>query len=196
MEDQIKKRIERKHLILDTNILIDSYKYDKEFVDFYNLLKSLNVELVIDSSIKFEFLRSATTKEELNKKIDFLSKIIEAELPIAKENFEAAREISNIYVRNIKNSKQKISFADCLIAGQLKKFNESGERLFFATANNTDFPLLIFDRIHIYTIDLGNRILNIGIHVFNNDKFLRQQNKLMEIKENKIEELKIGDIPF
>ncbi|MDD3190818.1 MAG: PIN domain-containing protein [Candidatus Pacebacteria bacterium] len=152
MDESIEDRIKNKHLILDTNVLINASKYQEKYFDFFDLLNKLDVKLVIDDSVKFEFLRGASTKENLLKNEDFLSKLNKAELIVTKEIFEMAREISNIYVRNIRNSTQKISFVDCLIAGQMEKFNEQKEQLFFATENNTDFPLLLFDRIYILLI--------------------------------------------
>jgi len=196
MNESIKARIKNKHLILDTNILINASKYWGQYSDFFNLLNSLEVKLVIDDSIKFEFLRGASTKENLVQNEEFLLGLDKADLAVNKEIFETAREISNIYVRNIRNSNQKISFADCLIAGQMKKYNEQREQLFFATENNTDFPLLLFDRIHIHTIDLESRISNVGIYMFNKDKFQTRKNVFMEIKEPKKEDIRMEDIPF
>jgi hypothetical protein len=79
-----------------------------------------------------------------------------------------AEELAILYSHKDSNLSNKISFIDCLIAGQLMKYPN---RLFLATLNHSDFPLFIFDRIHIETIDAGEEILTVGIYAFNQRKY-------------------------
>ena len=86
----------------------------------------------------------------------------------SKEILDNAQELAVLYSnKDIKYARQ-ISFVDCLVAAQLMKYKGN---LFLATLDNSDYPLFIFDRLKILTIDIGKEILNIGIYAFNQSKY-------------------------
>lgn len=169
--------IENKHLLLDTNSLVSLIKHARFYADFFNQLEKYQIKSVIDYSVKFEFLRGSNTKRDYEIKQEYLDILLgenRIELISTNEIFENAREIANIYTRKDSKLTKQISFADCLIAAQMKKFNEQKpERLFLATIDNNDFPLFIFDRIFIFTIDTEREIINMGIYRFNKEKYER-----------------------
>lgn len=170
------ERLTRKHLLLDTNLIINIAKYGDVFLPFLDQLVESSVKSVIDYAIKFEFLRSSNTKEDLQKKSQYLDALLGAdrlELMTDKEIFEKATEIGNIYSRRNSTYNKQISFGDCLIAAQMMKYNDHHETLFLATSDNKDFPLCIFDRIDIFTVDTKEKgeIINIGIYSFSKSKY-------------------------
>ena len=173
------KKIANRHLLLDTNAIVSLIKHARFYVDFFNQLEKYQIKSVIDYSVKFEFLRGSNTKLDYEIKREYLDILLgenRIELISTNEIFENAREIANIYTRKDAKLTKQISFADCLIAAQMKKFNEkSPDRLFLATINNNDFPLFIFDRIHIFTIDTEKEIINMGIYRFNVSKYEKLQ---------------------
>jgi|GEM_PF-735231 len=191
--------LENKYLLLDTNMLISIAKNGDSFVDFFNDLEKYNVKSIIDYAVKFEFLRGAKTESDSKHKEEYLDILLgenRAELVSTNEIFENAREISNIYARKDQKLTKQISFADCLIAAQMKKYNEngSGDRLFLATIDNNDFPLFVFDRIKIYTVDFGTEIINVGIYRFNKEKYEVLKNGFYGIKQ--IKKTEEAEVPF
>lgn len=165
------KSLKNKHILLDTNILINAAKYKEHFKSFFEELADNEVQSVIDYGIKFEFLRSSNTQERREDKKRYLDLILgkdRMELFVDSGMIDSAIELANIYSRKIKGANKQFSFTDCVIAAQMKKYQKS---LYLATLDNDDFPLCIFDRVEIYTIDTNDKILNIGIYLFNKLKF-------------------------
>lgn len=167
--------LKNKYLLLDTNVLINSLKNPEKFSGFFtNIQKELEMQPVIDHSIKFEFLRGAVFQEQKETLSDFLSLLFGKnylELRVDSEIFNTATELANIFSRKNSNSKSQISFGDCLISAQMCRYNKDKDQLFLATIDNKDFPLCVFDRIDIHTIDLCNDIINIGIYSFNTSSY-------------------------
>lgn len=166
--------LENKFLLIDTNILIDYSKYPIFFTSFIKNLRAYNVNLVVDQTVRFEFMRTAnsTQKEETLKEfINFFLDKGKVELPINDATVAEAIQIANIYAW--KNT-QKIELADCFLASAMRKFNEgsSQPRLYLATQNHKDFPKYIFKRVGIETIDIKQEnIINIGFYEFDNEAF-------------------------
>lgn len=167
------EHLRQRHILLDTNILISSAKYKKYFASFFQELNLNEVQSVTDYGIKFEFLRSSNTKERREAKLKYLDLILGSnrlELFVNAEIFDLAIEIANIYSRKTKGADKQFSFADCLIAAQMMKYQNS---LYLATVDNNDFPSYLFDRKLIRTIDVGTNIFNIGIYSFNTASYQR-----------------------
>lgn len=169
------EKIRNKHLLIDTNAIISLIRFSDFYIDFFNQLEKYNVKSIIDYAIKFEFLRGSQTKRDYETKEKYLDILLgenRSELICTNEIFENAREIANIYARKDSKLNKQISPTDCLVAAQMKKFNETiADRLFLATVDNHDFPLFVFDRISIFTIDTEKDIINMGIYGFNKRKY-------------------------
>jgi len=163
------KLLKNKHLLLDTNVLIYSLKFIAEgcFNEFFNNLSKFNVKSVIDEYVRFEFLRSSRTKANLETKKNFLNSLLGGktwQLPVTKEILDNANELALIYSNKNPDLSKRTSITDCMIAAQLMKYKNE---IFLATTDNNDYPLFIFDRIEIITIDTMKDIINIGIYQFN-----------------------------
>ncbi|MDR3548839.1 MAG: hypothetical protein P4M11_11340 [Candidatus Pacebacteria bacterium] len=167
-----------KYLLLDANILINYAKYARLLDRILRGFDDLNVTTVLDEMVRFEFLRYAVSSNETNALKNFLKTIFklddkEIDTPYSQPTTEIihyATEIANIYAWRLKN--QKISLVDCFLAARMRKLNETRpDRVYLASADSTDFPSLLFDRVGIDTVDLGENILNICFYRFNRDKF-------------------------
>ncbi len=169
-----------KFLLLDTNILIRSKQHANHgfFEAFFLEAKKLNTTLFIDEATRFEFIRGSRTKSHRDDKETYLKtllkskdekrKIDEMILPLSKAILKNAEELGNLYSNKNSNLSQQISITDCLIAAQLMEY---GNQSILATLDNNDFPLFIFDRVDIFTIDTKKEILNIGFYQFNERKY-------------------------
>jgi predicted nucleic acid-binding protein len=186
------EKIKGKHLLLDTNIIISASHYSKREIKLWDdflvgLRRDFGVEFVIDWSVKFEFLRGSKTKSDFLGKEGILNFLVggdRIELNIDDSVMKDAVELSNLYARKNPRLTKQISFADCLLAAQAKKFysEKVGNQLFILSMDLFDFPLCIFDRIKIFTIDAKTEILNIGVFSFNQKKYLELKREFDKIK--------------
>ncbi len=165
--EQLGEAIDRKHVLLDTCFIAKAHQYvdTQHFDGLFSLLQDFNCVPIINEFIKFEFLRGCQTKSQIETKTNFLDALSGFTMPIDSNILEGAIEISNIYSN--KQLKQ-VSRVDCYISAYLKKYHGS---LFMITLNNSDYPLLLHDRLYIHTIDTDKEILTIGFYTFNAEKF-------------------------
>ncbi len=169
--------LRNKHLLLDTNVLISAGKHVELWDDLFKfLLREFEVEFLIDWSVKFEFLRSSRTREDSLKKGELLDLFVgedRYELNIDASVIEDAIKLSNLYARKNPHLTKQVSFTDCLLAAQAKKFcSQKGEnQLFILSMDLFDFPLCVFDRIKVFTMDADSEVLNIGLFSFNQEKY-------------------------
>lgn len=170
------EQFKKKWILLDTNLLIEILKDDQQyhFKDFLSELRTLEIVPVIDRSVLFEFRRGSRTRSHLNKKNCFLEVLLGAKekryylrSSASEKIVRFAEELAILYSHNdSKNS--RISFTDCLVAAQLMMYKDN---MCLATLDNNDFPLVVFDRTKVITIDTGQKILTIGIYSFNTSKY-------------------------
>jgi len=167
------KKFEGKHLLMDTNLLISISKHSESdfFNDFLKELESFKIKSVIDETIVFEFTRGSKTPRQLEDKNKFIEFLLGGEkwsLPIKTDVLENAKKLAILYNTRGKNLSTQISFVDCLIGAQLMKYKDN---MYLATIDNNDYPLFIFNREKVVTIDTGKEIINIGIYSFNEEKY-------------------------
>lgn len=164
--------LKNKFLLIDTNVLIDFSKYGTFFEELILDLRKNGITLLIDQTVKFEFLRKTDSdkkRKELEKLLKFLD-VNELGLDIEKDIIESAIEIANIYEWK---KELKIELADCFLASVMRKYNTSSQpRLYLATQNHKHYPKSIFKRIGVETIDRAqDEIHNIGFYVFDKQGF-------------------------
>lgn len=174
--------LRRKYLLLDTNLLIYYSQYTPFFQEkVFSKFSEKEITPIVGELVKFEFLRGAANPEEVNVLKDYLKivlrqnekQIMKAQFPITSDIFSSAIEIANIYSWKLKNN--KISLADCMIAAEMKKYNEHQEQLYLATTDHDDFPRLFFKRVGIETIDTREKIFNVGFYTFDSGSYKKLQ---------------------
>ncbi|MBU2523568.1 PIN domain-containing protein [Patescibacteria group bacterium] len=166
-----------KHLLIDTNLLIAISKYsgDGFFDNFLKKLENQNIKSVIEEATLFEFRRGSRKQSHLDDKNQFLNFLFGGEKnkmilqsSTSKEILNNAEKLAIIYSHKNPNLSKQISFVDCLVASQLMKYKNN---LYLATIDNNDYPLFIFNRDKLVTIDTKKEIINIGIYSFNEEKY-------------------------
>lgn len=163
---------QRGFVLLDTNILIDTTKFPEEFSVLHNELKRLHINSVVESTIKFEFLRGLRNVQVGQLLLDALCGAGHMVLHPDKSTFETALHISQIYY---KNENKQVKISDVIIAAQIAKYAR-GERneteLLLATQNHKDFPPVLFDRVENLLITLADGSIKvIGFYRFRLDRF-------------------------
>lgn len=166
--------LRNKFLLIDTNVLIDYSKYVNFFQPFIDDLKNHEISLVIDETVKFEFLRKASSPSNRKDLEIFLEELLESDVELSIDNniIKDATFIANMYEWK---KELKIDPIDCFLAAFMKKYNSSSiiPRLYLATQNHKHYPKFLFKRIGIESIDVSqDAIHNIGIYEFDLDNFL------------------------
>jgi predicted nucleic acid-binding protein len=172
-----KKLIENQYVIFDTNIFIKAFENIEYFKGFFEFLKESNCDVVNFDLVNFEFTRNEYLPEIITFKKEFIANINLSDLPYQQSLLEDALEIARIYShQGIK--KGQISLVDCFLAALLKHY---GKKLFLATCNHSDFPMILFDREFIYPIDAENNIFTTAFYRFNSNKWQELKKKLGKI---------------
>ncbi|MHB8914037.1 MAG: PIN domain-containing protein [Minisyncoccota bacterium] len=164
---------ERSFVLLDTNILVDSSKHPKEFGVLYAELKKLDITLVTESTIRFEFLRGLYRDLEAGKQL--LTELCGPDHAVLFPDagiFDRALTISRIYM-NADN--KSASVPDTLIAAQMCKYardTQSAAEMFLATQNHRDFPPVLFECTDDILITLADGSIKVvGFYRFRKDRF-------------------------
>ena len=172
-EDELKRKISNKFVLLDTGIIIRAFEHFEDFKGFFNLLETTNCHPVYFPFIEFEFLRGAYEPEHRSARREFLHTIPLDELPVPREEIlDDAIRLANIYSNHKLHSAKLV---DCCIAAYLMKHTSN---LFLVTLNHKDFPTFVFDRIFIYPVDTDNEVFPIGFYQLNVEKTENELKKL------------------
>jgi hypothetical protein len=168
------QKFKGEHILLDTNLLITLVKDIGFgfFDDFLNELKNLNIKSVVEEATLFEFKRGSRKQSDVINKDNFLRLLLGKDpmvLSPSKEIMNNAEDLAILYSHKNPTLSKQISFIDCLVAAQLMKYKNN--KLCLATIDNNDYPLFIFNRDKLITIDTGKEIINIGIYTFNEEKY-------------------------
>lgn len=126
------------HLLLDTNVFIDTSISTSEFTEFFKQLKLNDVTIVTIDAVIMEFLKGAPDQQKLEAKLALVNEIIETRLPITKEVFDNIETLLRLY----KEEGKGVSVVDLLLGGILVQYPKN---LFLLTKNTTDFPTNIFN---------------------------------------------------
>ncbi|MEI7579055.1 MAG: hypothetical protein WCJ58_03365 [bacterium] len=180
VEKGIRDLLKEKFILLDTNILISSSKHLKEFTDLFSFFSTNDCAVGTMDLLRFEYLRDAVTQENKTERELYLNRFSDFEINFASKYIKDCTQIGQIYSRYNKTSHQKISFIDCAISSILKNFHA---RLYLLTINHDDFPLILHDRIKVFTLDCGNEILNPALYSFNLNKLGNEIENVQKVKE-------------
>lgn len=126
------------HLLLDTNVFIDTSINTQEFEQFFNQLRLNNITIVTIDAVIIEFLKGAADKQKLDAKLALVNEIIESRLPTTDGIFKNVQMLLNLY----KAEGKGVSVVDLLLGGILVQYPQN---LFLLTKNTTDFPTNIFN---------------------------------------------------
>lgn len=164
-----------KHVLIDTNIIIDAIKDAKSFMPLFGELADIKAVPMLDEIVCFEFLRSATSNSEKKKMELFLKDIFgdPAMLVPDKNIIEEATKIAMVYRRHQSPS---VDLTDCFLAAQAERYKNN---LLILTKNHKDYPSCIFDCLGVFAMcGDKNEIHTIGLYGFNHDRYKSHLDRL------------------
>ena len=149
--------LKNKHLLLDTNVFIDSLLHPAAFTYFFNELRSADITLVTIDLVKIEFLRGASDDNDHKRKEEFLEDITDLVLPTD------INTVKNVYklVKDYRIQGKTIAMADLYLGANLMRYNTT---LYLLTRNTNDFPLRLFDLDYVINYPLDKGIFTYGVY--------------------------------
>lgn len=154
----------KKHLLVDTNFLIDAFRFP---VQFKELIESLKLNSFIFVSIEatlVEFAKGSKSVVDYSKKVAYYSSIIESTLPLDPQ---IHNNVSNIIKILLKKGGQ-LNYADCLLLGTTMKYKDS---LYLFTKDRSDVPISLFNAMATVMIETEDNNCAFSIYEFNEDVY-------------------------
>lgn len=130
----------KKHLLIDTNFLIDAFHFPSQFKELIENLKDKAFTFVSIEATLVEFAKGSKSIEDYSKKIEYYSSIIESTLPLDPQIHE---NVSNIAKVLLKRGGQ-LDYVDCLLLGTTMKYKDS---LYLLTKDRSDVPISLFNAV-------------------------------------------------
>ena len=125
-------------LLIDSNFIIDAYRFTEEFNTLINKISDVNCTLFSIDAIKYEFTKGSKSIVEHQKKLKYYSSIIKATLLVDKNIHNNQQIILNTLLSRSKD----LSYPDSLLLGTLMKYDNN--KTFLLTRDRTDIPIDIF----------------------------------------------------
>lgn len=154
--------LKHKHLLLDTNVFLDTAFKPSIYKEFFNKLKTNDVTLVTMDLVKYELLKGASSEEKYKDKKTLIDEIVDATLPIDKHTFELAFGLIQEY--GIDGT--SLNTTDWLLGALLKQY---GKNLCLMTRDTTDFISGIFRLPFVINVTRPKAISTYGIYYYEND---------------------------
>jgi predicted nucleic acid-binding protein len=144
-------------VLVDTNFFIDAFNQPEKFKSLIDSLKADGVDFVSISLVKYEFIR-AKTIDVVKRKEAFFNELVSTILPIDKETEKLVIGVIEEY----KQYMEGLPVTDLVLAALLKKYR----KLYLLTRDHKDFPTVIFDRCHIFTVGTLRDVWSYGIYAY------------------------------
>lgn len=155
-----------RYVLLDTNVVINFGRYRRFYQNFIDVLREHDITPVISPIVRaelFAFVRSDEDAEKVNALINLLSdnRPDDIKMPFVN-NIDLAIKLGRKYQER-ETPLKHIQLPDLLIGAELARYQKGGN-LYLATENHNDFPVPIYTRHGIETIDCEKSIHTIGFY--------------------------------
>jgi predicted nucleic acid-binding protein len=152
-------RFKYKHILLDTTVFIDGFSHPNEFLAFFDKLNEQYVTFVTIVPVRIEFLRGNPDPNKFAKKEEYISSIVDSDLPIHPVHFKLMSKL-NI---ELKEDNKNVSITDLLLGTQLMDHQKD---LYLFTRNTCDFPTNVYCRETYFNISDRKSILSYGVYTY------------------------------
>ncbi len=166
--EEMKKKIEYKHVLLDANALIEAHHSSVKFTDLIQFLLDAHCQPVIMPFVEFEIFRNCFQPEFREALERYLAvwhcfslplgdtgKLLQESLTIAQ--YCAARKLATP------------SLTDCFIGALLKRHKNE---LYLLTRNHKDFPPPLFVRELTWSVDMPRDVVTFGFYRFDESQLI------------------------
>lgn len=152
--------LQKKHLLIDTNFLIDAARYTAQFKELMETLKNSGFTLVSIDATLVEFVKGSKSIEDYSKKVAFYKSIIAQIMPFDPTIRDHVSDITRVLLKK----GGQLSYADCLLLGAVMKYESS---LYLLTKDRSDIPVSIFNPIASVIIETLDNNCTFNIYEYN-----------------------------
>jgi len=146
-----------KWVVLDTNFLIDYYSKQESYAELLEQLRKNENTISSTELVRTEFIRSRT-KDVVRSKSAFFNKIVESLLPLDKEIHKLVQPTIETYGQDIEG----VSLTDIYLACVIQRYRQ----VYLLTRDHHDFPTRLFDRTHVFLIELNKEIKTYALYQY------------------------------
>lgn len=149
--------IKGRHLLLDTNFFIDASNHKSSFKSLVKTFLENDATLVTIEPVQAEFLKGSPSEDKYKIKAEYFGEIVSNFLPVTKDVFDNARELTRMY----KEEGKGVSIVDLLLGVTLIKYQKN---LCLITKDIKDFPTNIFRRLTHFSLMGYRSIQSYGVY--------------------------------
>lgn len=153
--------LKNKHLLLDTNVFIDSFNFGNpaDYTKFLNDLKDNDTTLTTIDGVILEFLKGSKNDAVYKQKKEHLEDIIDVKLPAHKDDNTNIAELIKLSGADGGN----VAIVDYYLGANLLKYKNN---LFLMSRNVKDFPQNIFSLVSTVSVASARTIFTYGIYTY------------------------------
>lgn len=163
-----------KHLLVDTNFLIDAIKYPHIFSELIEKLKITPCHLISIEPVLYEFTQGSKSLEEYKKRLTFYKDIIDTTLPVEKTVVENVTNLSKMLLRR----SMHLSYVDCLLLASVIKYNH---RVYLLSKDRSDINVSLFPVVINLITDTGENNCVFSIYDYNEERYIEKLKELLNI---------------
>lgn len=153
----------KKHLLIDTNFLIDAFRSPAQFKELINL-KLNDFTLVSIEATLVEFAKGSRSLVDYRKKVEYYSSIIKIKLPL---DMQIHNNVVNIIKVLLKKGGQ-LNYVYCLLLGTTMKYKGS---LYLFTKDRSDIPISLFNTVTTVIVETEDNNCAFSIYEFNEETY-------------------------
>ena len=144
-------------IVLDTNFLIDLFSHQESYAVIFQQIRDGENTIVSIHQVRTEFIRSKT-KDVVRSKSKLFNKLVESLIPIDKQICELVQPTIETYGQDIEG----VSLTDIYLACVIQRYSQ----VYLLTRDHHDFPTRLFDRAHIFHIELNKEIKTYALYQY------------------------------
>ena len=164
-----KSRWAGKTIILDTNVLVDSFSEPEKAADLFQSIKDNDCAITTIDLVRVEFLSGSRSTEEFSKKIVFLQTVLtHPELPASTQQKEFSEEALLSVFGNKASSFKAVDFA---LASTLKKYSSN---VCLLTNDHKDFNPGLFTICDTLILEKSDKVTLFGLYKFTEEKYYKE----------------------
>jgi len=171
--EQLLSALRQKHILIDTNFLIDVNRNKNIFSNLIESLKNNNCTLVTINGVYHEFIKGRKSLEDYITMFDYYQKIIDYELPFDP----SVKENADTLIKVLLKRSSQISYTDILLLATLMKYHQN---MYLLSKDKSDIPLFLFPVIATIPINSGETNYFYSIYSFNQINYEKELEKILK----------------
>lgn len=162
----------KRHLLIDTNFLIDAFRSPAQFKELINSKLNDFVLVSIEATL-VEFTKGSKSLVDYRKKVEYYSNIIKTKLSLDPQIHNNVLNITKILLKR----GGQLNYVDCLLLGTTMKYKDS---LYLLTKDRSDIPISIFNPVAAIMMETQENNCAFSIYEFNESTYKDLLLKLVE----------------